>query len=144
MERIHTNCPFCAIGRGNVDADLVAFRASNVFVVPTLKQRSSNPGQVLVCPVSHEVSLHALQADLRAALFDVVSQVTAAATRAFGAVGTTILVNNNAPDQNLHHLHVHIIPRFSNDDLAIPNVDSAPAPRDLRLELASKLRAALG
>ena len=139
-----TNCPFCAIGRGDVDADLVAFRASNVFVVPTLKQRSSNPGQVLVCPVPHEVSLYGLRADLRNGLFEVVARVTAAATRAFGAVGTTVLVNSGAPDQNLHHVHVHIIPRFSNDDLVIPNVDGARAPRDLRVEIASKLRAALG
>ena len=139
-----TSCPFCAIGRGDVDADLVAFRASNVFVVPTLKQRSSNPGQVLVCPVPHEVSLYGLRADLRNGLFEVVARVTAAATRAFGAVGTTVLVNSGAPDQNLHHVHVHIIPRFSNDDLVIPNVDGARAPRDLRVEIASKLRAALG
>ena len=138
-----TDCPFCAIGRGEADADLVAFRGSDVFVVPALKQRPSNPGQVLVCPVSHEVMLHRLQANVREGLFEVVSQVTAAATRAFGAVGTTVLIKNCAPDQTLHHLHIHVIPRFDNDDLMIPNADGAPAPRDLRLQLASKLRAAL-
>lgn len=141
---MNTDCPFCAIGRGEVDADLVAFRASDVFVVPALKQRLSNPGQVLICPVSHEVLLHHLQAHVREGLFEMVAQVTAAATRAFGAVGTTVLINNRAPDQTLHHLHVHVIPRFDNDDLVIPNVDGAPAPRDLRLKLASRLRAALG
>ncbi len=138
------DCPFCAIGRGEVDADLVAFRASEVFVVPALKQRPSNPGQVLVCPASHEVSLYRLEAHVRDVLFEVVARVTAATTRAFGAVGTTVLVNNRAPDQTLHHLHVHVIPRFNNDDLVIPNASGAPAPRDLRLELASKLRAAMG
>jgi len=33
-------CPFCAIGSGANDADLVAFRTPNVFVVPALEQRS--------------------------------------------------------------------------------------------------------
>ena len=40
LERADTaDCPFCAIGRSDVDAGLVAFRASNMFVVPALKQR---------------------------------------------------------------------------------------------------------
>jgi histidine triad (HIT) family protein len=138
-----TDCPFCAIGRGDLDADLVAFRASGVFVVPTLKQRPSNLGQVLICPVSHEVLLHHLQAHVRDGFFEVVAQVTAAASRAFGARGTTVLINNRAPDQKLDHLHVHVIPRFDNDALVIPNADGDPAPRDLRLKLASKLRAEL-
>jgi histidine triad (HIT) family protein len=138
-----TDCPFCAIGRGDLDTDLVAYRASGMFVIPTLKQRPSNLGQVLVCPASHEVFLHRLQTHVRDGLFEVVAQVTAAASRAFGAVGTTVLINNRAPDQELDHLHVHVIPRFDNDALVIPNPDRAPAPRDLRLKLASKLRAAL-
>jgi histidine triad (HIT) family protein len=138
-----TDCPFCSIGRGDVDADLVAFRASGVFVVPTRKQRPSNPGQVLICPVSHEVLLHRLQPHVRDGLFEAVARVTAAASRAFGARGTTVLINNRAPDQELDHLHVHVIPRFHNDALVIPNADRTPAPRELRLQLASKLRAEL-
>ena len=137
---MRTDCPFCAIGRGEVDADLVALRASGVFVVPTLKQRPSNPGQVLICPTSHEVSLHSVSAHVRVALFEVVAQVTAAASRAFGAVGTTVLINDSAPDQELDHLHVHVIPRFANDALVIPNADGTPAPRELRRQLAAKLR----
>jgi len=143
LEVVNSSCPFCEIGRGVLDADLVAFRATNVFVVPTLKQRRLNSGQVLVCPVSHETSLYRLQIDLRNELFEVAAAVMAAAPRAFGAVGTTVLVNDNAPDQTLEHLHVHVIPRFAADNLVIPNVDGIPAPRSLRLELASKLRAAM-
>jgi histidine triad (HIT) family protein len=143
MQVARNPCPFCAIGHGGNDADLVAFRTPNVFVVPTLKQRRSNLGQVLVCPVSHEASLHRLQAGLRIELFEVAAAVTAAAPRAFGALGTTVLVNDKAPDQTLEHVHVHVIPRFAGDDLVIPNPDSAAAPRSVRLELASKLRAAM-
>jgi histidine triad (HIT) family protein len=137
------DCAFCAIGRGEVDADLVAFRTSRVFVVPTVKQRPSNPGQVLVCPASHEVSLHRLEPRFRDELFEAVARVTAAAKRAFDAVGTTVLINDGAPDQTLDHLHVHVIPRFDDDNLVIPNAAGAPAPRELRLQLASVLRAAL-
>jgi histidine triad (HIT) family protein len=136
-------CPFCAIGSGANDADLVAFRTPNVFVVPALKQRRSNAGQVLICPVSHEASLDRLRAGLRNELFKVAAAVTAAAPRAFRALGTTLLVNDKAPDQTLEHIHVHVIPRFAGDDLVIPHPNSAAAPRSLRLELASKLRTAM-
>jgi hypothetical protein len=35
------NCPFCLIGAGQADTDLVANRTSGVFVAPTLTQRQS-------------------------------------------------------------------------------------------------------
>jgi diadenosine tetraphosphate (Ap4A) HIT family hydrolase len=137
------DCPFCPIGRGDVDADLVAFRVPGVFVVPTLKQRPSNLGQILVCPVAHEALIHRLEPHARSKLFEVVAQVVAAAPRAFGAVGTTVLMNNGAPDQEIDHLHNNVIPRFDHDALVIPNADRAPAARGLRLEIASKLRSEL-
>jgi histidine triad (HIT) family protein len=69
--------------------------------------------------------------------------VATAARRAFNAVGSTVLLNDNAPDQSLLHVHIHVIPRFGNDGLVIPNVGQDVAPRDLRLELVAKLKFAL-
>lgn len=42
MSNLVAGCDFCGIGAGQVDADLVAFRSANVFVVPALKQGSNN------------------------------------------------------------------------------------------------------
>ncbi len=136
-------CPFCAIGRDLSDEDLVAYRSENCFVTPTLLQRSSNPGQVIVCPVAHETSLRAPLAPLHVELFSVAQQMADAAPVAFGAIGTTLMLNQGAPDQILHHLHVHVIPRFAEDNLQIPNPDRSAAPRGLRLQLASQLREVL-
>ena len=93
-------CPFCEIARGEVDTDLVAFRGERVFVFPTLKQRPSNRGQVLVCPIAHETSLRSASPELRNELFRVVDQVVAAAPPAFAAVGTTLMVNQGAPTKS--------------------------------------------
>jgi histidine triad (HIT) family protein len=136
-------CPFCAIVRGRADDDLIAFRNEYVFVIPTLKQRRRNSGQILVCPVAHEVSLCELSSPLRAELDDAVLRMMAAAREAFGAVGTTLMLNQGAPDQDIEHLHMHVIPRFPSDNLIVPNPDRAPAPRAVRVELAARLRAAL-
>ncbi|WP_207939284.1 HIT family protein [Actinomadura darangshiensis] len=133
-------CPFCMIGSGETDDDLVAFRTDRVFVSTALKQRSANPGQVLVCPVAHVTALHAAEPPLLTELLEVVTRVTRAAPAAFGAMGTTVMNNNNAPDQVISHLHVHVIPRFDGDDLVIPNPDRRPAPRNVRVQLTARLR----
>jgi histidine triad (HIT) family protein len=72
-------CDFCAISTGEADADLVAYRSENVFVVPALQQRASNRGHALVLPAAHIVSLHDAPASLRAELFDIAARLTAAA-----------------------------------------------------------------
>jgi diadenosine tetraphosphate (Ap4A) HIT family hydrolase len=84
-----------------------------------------------------------LQASLRNELFEVTAAVMAAVPRAFGALGTTVLVNEQAPDQTLEHLHVHVIPRFAGDDLVIPAPNREATPRSVRIELASRLRTAM-
>ncbi|MFI0454010.1 HIT family protein [Actinomadura sp. 6N118] len=137
------DCPFCAMGSGEADADLVAFRTDRVFVSVAKKQRPANPGHVLVCPMAHATTLYTVEPALLMEVVSVVAQVTRAAPSAFGAVGTTVLNNNDAPDQVISHLHVHVIPRFCGDNLVIPNPDKAAAPRDLRVELAAKLRYAM-
>jgi histidine triad (HIT) family protein len=136
-------CPFCAIGRDRADEELVAYRSENCFVTPTLLQRPANPGQVIVCPVAHEISLRAPLSPLHVELFSVAQQIAEAAPAAFRAIGTTLMLNQGAPDQTLHHLHLHVIPRFTEDNLRIPNPDRSTAPRGLRLQLASQLREAL-
>lgn len=108
-----------------------------------MKQRPANPGQVLICPSAHVTALHTVEPSLLTEVFSVVARITGAASLAFGAVGTTVLNSNDAPDQVISHLHVHVIPRFDGDNLVIPNPDQAPAPRDLRVQLAAQLRQVL-
>lgn len=136
-------CPFCAIGAGEADHELIAFRTENVFVIPTLKQRPANPGQVMVLPNAHVTALHAAEPTLLVELFQVVARITAVAPAAFDAVGTTVFNNNNAPDQVLSHLHVHVVPRFDADGFVTPNPSNDAAPRPLRVELAARLRRAI-
>jgi histidine triad (HIT) family protein len=138
-----TNCLLCAIGSGASDPELVAFRTKNVFVVPSIKQRKSNRGQVIICPVSHVTAIHVLEASLSEEVFKIAARVSAALSTAFGAVGTTILINSQAPAQEVEHLHVHVIPRFTDDNLIIPDEENAPETWEDRLQIAKTLRQAL-
>ena len=136
-------CPFCSLAGGLIDQDLVVLQTPAVFVIPTLTQRRSNPGQVIVLPRAHIVGLPAADPALLGELFTVVARIAAAAPAAFGAAGTTTFNNNSAPDQDLAHLHVHVVPRHHGDRFVIPNPERQAVPRHERAEIAARLRHAL-
>ncbi|MEV0228131.1 HIT family protein [Nonomuraea sp. NPDC050786] len=139
-----SECPFCLIGAGAVDRDLVAYRTENVFVIPVPWQRAKNMGHCLVLPREHVTDLYSADRNLITELFDVVARVSAAAPKAFGASGSTIQQNNTIPDQVLHHLHVHVIPRSIGDAFKQPDITTkSEIPYAARVEQAAALRAAL-
>lgn len=111
--------------------------------MPALKQRRHNPGHALVLPVSHVTDLHESPAGIPHELFEVTARVTSAVKDAYGAVGSTVLQNNHVPGQVLHHVHVHVVPRFENDAFRMPEPELGEAPRAVRRERAAALRKAL-
>ncbi|MYU10380.1 HIT domain-containing protein [Streptomyces sp. SID8361] len=138
-----SDCAFCRIGQCEIDEDLVAYRSENVFIVPALKQRPNNPGHALVLPVSHLTDLHGVPPDLLHELIEVTARVTSAVKDAYGATGSTVTQNNHIPGQALHHVHIHVIPRFEDDAFRMPETELHEAPRDIRLARAAALRKAL-
>lgn len=135
------SCPFCSIGAGEVDGELVAYRTDNVFVIPVPWQRARNLGHCLVLPTEHVLGLHLAPRDLRNEVFEVVSRVVAAVPEAFGACGTSVHQNNDIPGQTLPHLHVHVIPRYPDDEYTLPDTTTKSAiPFEVRVQQAEQLR----
>ena len=101
-------------------------------------------GHVLVIPRAHADDIHSLDPADIAAVAQTAQLMAGRVSGALGSDGVTITqANGAAAGQTVFHYHVHVIPRFDNDELVIPNSEGAPAPRAVRLEVASKLRAAL-
>ena len=74
------------------------------------------PGHTLVCPKRHVATWEQLHADEIKPLFDLVSDIKIALKKTFGATGFNIAWNEGAvAGQTVDHLHIHIIPRSSND-----------------------------
>lgn len=138
---IAQKCVFCAIGAGDVDDDLVAYRSGGVYVVPALRQRPRNRGHTLVLPVEHVRNLHDAAPGLLAELAAVTARLTAAFPASYRAVGSITFQNNVEPDGEPFHLHVHVVPRFDDDGFVMPDPGGVTeVPKGARLAQAAQLR----
>jgi histidine triad (HIT) family protein len=136
-------CTFCPIAAGEIDGDLVAMRTAQVFVIPALRQHPTNHGHALVLPVTHTRNLADASPSVRDEIFAVAAQLTSAMPGLYGAQGSIVFQNNTAPDDPLFHLHVHIVPRFPDDDFVMTRAAVAEVNRSERLQQAALIRHAL-
>lgn len=111
-------CPFCAILRGEAPASLVH---EDERCVAFMDIHPVRPGHALVVARRHAVHLHELDADERAALFELATRVGVAQGAAgLPRQGGTVVVNDGpAAGQHVPHVHLHVIPRARGDLAAV-------------------------
>lgn len=113
------SCVFCAIREGKLPASKI-YEDEEVLAIMDIQP--INPGHVLVLPKAHYGQMKDLPASLAAKIFAVVKQVEEALwkTDAIPCAGTNILQNNGRiAFQEVHHVHVHVIPRIAGDGLKV-------------------------
>jgi len=107
------DCPFCAIGRGELAASVV-FRDDQV--VAFLDTRPVFKGHVLVAPREHVPDLLELPRTLMEPLLFTVQRIARAMETGLSADGSFVAVNTKI-SQSVPHLHVHVVPRRKGDGL---------------------------
>lgn len=108
------NCIFCKIVKGEIpcykvyeDADVLAF----------LDISQTTKGHTLVIPKEHFDNILYCPKDILSKVMDVVQKIAQASITTLGAKGVNIINNTNAiAGQTVMHFHVHVIPRYSEDD----------------------------
>jgi histidine triad (HIT) family protein len=138
-----SQCPFCGLA-DDLENDLVALRTSSILVVPALKQRPLNPGHMLILPIEHVTRMIDVEPSLAQELYMVAGRVSMAVRKAFASTGATVFQNDNAPDQELFHAHIHVVPRKAGDDFRLPDPSSQEVTREERIQQAKTLRRVLG
>lgn len=107
------DCPFCGIVAGEIPGRIVHEDESAVAFLDV------NPlaaGHTLVVPTAHRERITDLSAAEAAEVFQVVAEVTGAVEAAVDAAGTTVAVNDGeVAGQEVPHVHVHVVPRHSDD-----------------------------
>jgi histidine triad (HIT) family protein len=137
------DCPFCKVGN-DTNEYLVALRTANVLVIPALKQRRLNRGHMLVVPTAHITRMIDLDSALVAELYSVAARVGMAVRQAFAASGVLLFQNEDIPGQVLHHVHVHVVPRSTDDNFRLPDLSIEEVSREERKQQALAVRRALG
>ncbi|MBI2355843.1 MAG: HIT family protein [Candidatus Doudnabacteria bacterium] len=133
-------CIFCKIVNKEIPAEIVYEDDS---VVAFLDIRPVSKGHTLVVPKKHSNDFLSTEDDVLEALIPEIKKIGAAVMKAVGAHGMNISTNHGAAaGQVVFHLHFHLIPRFSNDNLMPwPHGDSEPKNRQELAEEIKKLLA---
>ena len=111
--------------------------------MPALRQRPLNRGQMLVLPTRHITRLSNAGPTLLQELYTVSGRVSMAVREAFGATGATLFQNDDAPDQVLSHLHIHLVPRRHGDQFMLPDSKKVELSYREREDQAMALKRAL-
>ncbi|MEL7977091.1 HIT family protein [Isoptericola sp. F-RaC21] len=141
-------CPFCGIQRGVVDqwnqpSDIVAV-TEHAFARVAPKWWPANPGGVLVIPRTHVENLYALSPKDGQGIWELTQQVADGIRSSYDCAGTSIRQHNEpAGDQDVWHLHVHVLPRRHDDRLYQRHDDARWVPSAERQPYARRLRATL-
>lgn len=104
----------------------------------------NNHGHVIVVPRDHVPNIESIDDDLLAEVYVAAKRVAQGMRVAYACDGTSTRQHNGAAaGQEVDHFHVHVFPRYPNDDLYARNDVHRFATPSERAPYAEKLRAAL-
>jgi histidine triad (HIT) family protein len=134
------DCVFCRIVAGQIPSTRV-YEDEQVLAFMDIGQ--VNPGHVLVAAKPHVENIYGLDDALAGAMFRACARVAKAVQMAFAPPGLSVYQANGLPaGQTVFHLHVHLVPRWDGDGMALTWPVKNPAREKLE-ENAAKIRAAL-
>ncbi len=130
-------CVFCRIAHKQASASLVYEDES---VLAFLDIRPLNEGHTLIIPKEHYANVLDIPEELVAHVYRVAKRVALAVKEATRADGISIIQQNGkAADQDIFHLHVHVIPRFKGQKLTRFR-ELAEADRERLNQVAARIK----
>jgi histidine triad (HIT) family protein len=131
------SCAFCKIARKQALASLVY---EDEKVMAFLDIRPLNEGHTLVIPKEHYETIFEVPEERIAYLHKIVKRTALAVKKATEADGISIIQQNGkAANQEVPHLHVHVIPRYEGQKLARFG-EISEADRERLNQVAAKIR----
>ena len=135
-------CIFCEIVAGRADASVVY---EDEYVMAFLDLFPVNQGHTLVIPKTHATYLNELDAEVGMRVF-AAAHVLAQAVRNSGVrcEGVNLLLADGAAaGQEVFHVHLHVLPRYSGDKFGFRFGDKSQAAREELESTAQKIRNAV-
>lgn len=109
------NCIFCKISQKEIPSHTV-YEDDVVYAFLDISQVT--PGHTLVIPKKHVMDIFDFDDALAADVFARIPKIAQAIEDAFPEIEGLNIVNNNKAlaYQSVFHSHIHLIPRYSNED----------------------------
>ena len=134
------DCIFCKIIAGEIPSFKI-YEDSETFAFMDINP--ANEGHALVIPREHAADVHAVSTEAIAATVVTAKKIATAIERTVNPDGLNLLqCNGPAAAQSVLHFHMHVLPRFDNDELKL-NWGLQPGNMDAIGALAERIRANL-
>ncbi len=112
-----SNCIFCKIAGGEIPSATL-YEDADFRVIMDISPASK--GHALILPKEHYANLYELPDELAAKVLVLAKKMTTKLKDIVGCDGYNVLQNNGeAAGQTVFHFHMHLIPRYENDDVNI-------------------------
>jgi histidine triad (HIT) family protein len=119
----HYLCPFCLLVQGieservlSVQSDIL-YQDGRVTALISSHQWPNNHGNVLIVPNEHFENIYDLPVNYAADIHRAARMVAIAMKRAYGCDGVSTRQHNEpAGSQDVWHFHLHVTPRYRDDD----------------------------
>ncbi|MBO8156194.1 MAG: HIT family protein [Bacillaceae bacterium] len=109
-----SDCIFCKIIEGDIPSAKV-YEDEEVYAFLDISQVTK--GHTLVIPKKHCKNIYETDAEVAEAVFARVPKIANAIKDAYNPKGLNILNNNEEfAGQSVFHLHIHLIPRYDEND----------------------------
>ena len=111
------NCIFCKLANGDIPTATVY---EDEYLRAIMDAAPANKGHIIILPKSHAANIYELEDEYVSRAFVLAKKLAVTLKKLTGCDGVNILQNNGeAAGQTVFHFHVHVIPRFKDDDCTI-------------------------
>ncbi len=138
-------CPFCLLvqGKESIHTQLkqtdIVFQTNDVTAFMATRKWTNNQGHVLIIPNEHFENIYDLPLALASKIHSLGRDIALAMKAEYQCDGIMLRQHNEpAGDQNIWHYHLHIIPRYTDDDFQ--NSTRIAFEASERAEYASRLK----
>lgn len=134
------DCIFCKIANGEIPSDTV-YEDDKYRVILDLSPAVK--GHILIIPKDHFDDLLSADEETLESVLKLAQRIGAAQLKALKCDGFNVVQNNGeAAGQTVHHLHVHIIPRYNGGAKMVAWEQLKSEPEEQQ-KIAGEIKAAL-
>ncbi|MBE5934872.1 MAG: HIT family protein [Lachnospiraceae bacterium] len=132
-----SDCLFCKIANGEFDSFTV-YEDNDFRAIMDIAPASR--GHIIILPKTHATDIFDLDEVIASKIYVVAKKLAKAVKEVTGCDGVNVLQNNGeAAGQTVFHLHMHVIPRWNDDNIKIL-WEQTEVEKDVLKELAEDIK----